>query len=109
MDITSLRFLLAFTIRLSLHMYLLDVVTTYLHGILDTILYVLFHMVHYHMSHLLNLVDILVLGYTRPYMALNSLAKPSTITYVIFWFLKVSSITLPTPIFLPIPVLLDLL
>lgn len=36
MDTISLWFPLALTIQLSLHIYLLDVVTTYLHGILDT-------------------------------------------------------------------------
>ena len=36
----SFRFLLALTIQLSLHIYLLDVVTTYLHGVLDTKLFI---------------------------------------------------------------------
>lgn len=38
MDIVSFRFFLAFTVQLSLHIYLLDVVIAYLHGLLDTIL-----------------------------------------------------------------------
>ena len=40
MDTISFRFLLALTFQLSLHIYLLDVVTTYLHGVLDTKLFI---------------------------------------------------------------------
>ena len=35
----SFKILLALTVQLSLHIYLLDVVTTYLHGTLDSLLY----------------------------------------------------------------------
>ena len=40
MDTISFWFLLALTIQLSLHIYLLDVVTTYLHCILDITLFI---------------------------------------------------------------------
>ena len=40
MDTISFIFLLALTVQLSLHIYLLDVVTTYLHGVLDTKLFI---------------------------------------------------------------------
>ena len=39
-DTISFRFLLAFTVQMSLHIFLLDVVTTYLHGVLDTKLFI---------------------------------------------------------------------
>ena len=39
MDTTSFRYLLALKVHLNLHIYLLDVVTTYLHGELDSLLY----------------------------------------------------------------------
>ena len=40
MDTISFRFLLALTVQLSLHIYLLDVVTACLHGVLDTKLFI---------------------------------------------------------------------
>jgi hypothetical protein len=40
MDTISFRFLLALTVQLSLHIYLLDVVTVYLYGVLDTKLFI---------------------------------------------------------------------
>jgi len=40
MDTISFRFLLALTVQLSLHIFLLDVVTAYLHGVLDTKLFI---------------------------------------------------------------------
>jgi hypothetical protein len=40
MDTISFRFLPALTVQLSLHIYLLDVVTAYLHGVLDTKLFI---------------------------------------------------------------------
>ena len=40
MDTISFQLLMALTVQLSLHIFLLDVVTTYLHGILDTKLFI---------------------------------------------------------------------
>ena len=40
MDTISFRFLLALTVQLSLHIFLLYVVTAYLHGVLDTKLFI---------------------------------------------------------------------
>jgi hypothetical protein len=40
MDTISFCFLLALTVQLSLHIFLLDVVTAYLHGVLDTKLFI---------------------------------------------------------------------
>ena len=39
MDTTSFRYLLALKVHMNLHIYLLDVVTAYLHGELDFVLY----------------------------------------------------------------------
>lgn len=41
MDTISFRFILALTVQLSLHIYLVDVVTAYLHGVLDSTLFIL--------------------------------------------------------------------
>ena len=68
MDTTSFRFLLAFTFHMSLHIYLVIVVTTYLHGIL--IFFFIFYprQVFFHIYQVLNLVDILVIECIKHYM-----------------------------------------
>lgn len=72
MDTTFFRFLLAFTVQLLLHIWLLDVVIAYLYGILDTTLFFLPPLGFLPLIPSLPLVGALAFEYIRHYMALNS-------------------------------------
>lgn len=93
LDITSFRLLLSFTVQLHLHIYLLDVVTAYLHGVLDTPLFFTHLLTFFPIYHHLNLVNTSASWFIKPYMALNKLAELGTTISVISWFLTSSPTT----------------
>lgn len=96
MDTISFWFFLTLIVQVSLHIYFLDVFTTYLHNIWIPPFFFHLHLVFFLIFHLLLLVGTLALRYLRHYMALNRLVVLGIIICVIFWFLKVFHITLPS-------------